>query len=134
MKVFVYWNLHKNLWSIKSLEGENKGKVVFRLPYVYLTNVTQKVSEKGRQRVLKTKQKNVHAGIIRDFKGSLFFGDFYNERKEELIKSKFIHQITYNPYIFDKFVLKEDTNKSFRHAKSCCMFSDRSVYLSEIHY
>lgn len=62
MKVFVYWNLHKNLWSVKSLEGFHKGKVIARLSSVNLKNCIFKVSEAGRQRVLQTK--NVHAGVV----------------------------------------------------------------------
>lgn len=133
MKVFVYWNLHKNLWSVKALEGNNRGRVIARLPYVYLTNVTQKVSEKGRQRVIKTKQKNVHAGIVGNFDQKCIVLLTEN-KKEKLICLLDLVQITYNPYLYEKFVLKEDTNKSWNSAKSVCMFPDRTVYLSEIHY
>lgn len=29
MKVFVYWNLHKRLFSVKALEGTNKQITLF---------------------------------------------------------------------------------------------------------
>ena len=63
MKVFVYWNLHKNLWSVKALDGEHKGRVILRSTFVTLENPVPKVSEVGRQRVLREQRKNVHAGI-----------------------------------------------------------------------
>lgn len=64
MRVFVYWNLHKNLWSVKALEGPDKGRVIAREPYVALLHASPKVSEAGRQRVLREGRKNVHAGIV----------------------------------------------------------------------
>lgn len=66
MKVFVYFNLHTKKWSIKALEGMYKGKVVAHATSVALSSVTMKVSEAGRQRVLKEKRKNVHAGLVGD--------------------------------------------------------------------
>lgn len=64
MRVFCYYNLHKSCFSIKALSGPNKGRVVKHLDLVYLKDVIFKVSEAGRQRVLATKRKNVHAGVI----------------------------------------------------------------------
>ena len=64
MRVFVYYNLHKKCWSIRALEGENKGRVIAHRHEVCLENVTFKVSEAGRQRVLREGRKNVHAGCV----------------------------------------------------------------------
>ena len=64
MKVFVYFNLHRKCYSIKSLSGVNKGRVVAHAEKVLLRDATFKVSEAGRQRVLRTKRKNVHAGVV----------------------------------------------------------------------
>ena len=66
MRVFVYWNLHKKLWSIKALEGPDKGRVIARSSSVILTDAHGQVSEAGRQRVLREDRKNVHAGIVGD--------------------------------------------------------------------
>lgn len=67
MKVFVYFNLHKHCFSVKALEGERKGKVVAHLDAVNLKDVTFKVSKAGRERVLREKRKNVHAGVVGSF-------------------------------------------------------------------
>lgn len=64
MKVFVYFNLHRKCWSIKALEGVSKGRVIGHADYVDLAHVQWKVSEAGRQRVLREKKKNVHAGAV----------------------------------------------------------------------
>lgn len=57
-KVFVYRNLHKNMFSVRS-----KGKVIAHTRHLLLKDVRYCVGQKGRERVLRTKQKNVHAGV-----------------------------------------------------------------------
>lgn len=64
MKVFVYWNLHKKCFSVKALSGPDKGKVVQHVETLRLTYCTFKVSEAGRQRVLRERKKYVHAGVV----------------------------------------------------------------------
>ena len=58
MKVDVYYNLHKDTFSIK-----HKGKVIKHTDLVVLKDSKFVVSEKGRQRVLRDKRKNVHAVV-----------------------------------------------------------------------
>lgn len=94
MKVQVYFNLHRKVWSIKALEGENKNKVIGYAEKVILSDVKPKVSEAGRQRVLKEKKKNVHAGLI----GNLVYTDI------DLMFRKGTKEITYNPYCYNTFV------------------------------
>lgn len=57
--VFVYYNLHKHLWSVKDAKS---GLVIGHCDRVTLKDVEYKVSEAGRLRVLSSGQKNVHAG------------------------------------------------------------------------
>ncbi len=64
MKVFVYYNLHKHCWSLKALEGKDKGRVVAHADDVMVYLAKCKVSEAGRQRVLNEQRKNVHAGVV----------------------------------------------------------------------
>lgn len=91
MKVFVYFNLHRKCFSIKALEGASKGLVIKHAYFVALNNVTFKVSESGRQRVLKEKRKNVHAGVV----GTLV----------DSLDSVGSERVTYNPYKGNTFVL-----------------------------
>jgi hypothetical protein len=90
MKVFVYFNLHRKCFSIKALEGANKGRVIDHAHSVALSNVTFKVSEAGRQRVLREQRKNVHAGVIGTLSG------------DDMVRC---NQVTYNPYKGSNFVL-----------------------------
>jgi hypothetical protein len=66
MKCFIYRNLHKpsHTYSLKALEGEHKGRVIGYAQCLLVDQATFVVSEAGRQRVVKTGRKNVHAGIV----------------------------------------------------------------------
>jgi hypothetical protein len=57
-KVQVYWNSHRKEYSIRDKETR---RVVGHAELVHLHDVTLKVSEAGRQRVLKYGVKNMHA-------------------------------------------------------------------------
>lgn len=93
MKVKVYYNLHKHCFSIVSLEkGENYGRVVAHRQVITLSDVTFKVSEAGRQRVLRENRKNVHAYVIGQLVENI-----------ELPQGNTV-AITYNPYKFNSFV------------------------------
>lgn len=63
MRVRVYYNLNRAVWSIKAMEGEFKGKVIGYADSVVLSDAHTVVSEAGRQRVLRERRKNVHAYI-----------------------------------------------------------------------
>lgn len=99
MKVKVYWNLHKKCYSV-----QHKGKVIDHLDRVVLENVEFKVSEAGRQRVLKQKRKNVHAFVV----GSLV-------DHKPLYEPHYVKTVKYNPYKYSSFVTVKDSepvNKS----------------------
>ena len=98
MKVFVYFNLHRKCFSIKALEGANKGRVVAHSDKVLLSDCVFKVSEAGRQRVLRERKKNVHAGVVGQWIGSL---------DDELTIERIVYNgrpVTYNPYKYSTFV------------------------------
>ena len=95
MKVFVYFNLHKKVFSIKGLEGPCKGRVIAHRRELMLYDAIFKVSEAGRQRVLKECRKNVHAGVV---------GNWIND----VISVDNRVQVTYNPYKYKTFVFKHN--------------------------
>lgn len=88
--VFVYWNLHKALWSVKS---RTNGRVVAHESTLSLADAVLKVSKKGRERVISERRKNVHAGVVGKVRAALT-GD---SRKD-------LQRIRYNPYEVDSFV------------------------------
>jgi hypothetical protein len=62
MKVFIYRNLNRK-GRVFSIRDESTRRVCDRAETVVVEDVTLKVSEAGRNRVLLEKRKNVHAGI-----------------------------------------------------------------------
>lgn len=58
--VQVYRNLHKDCWSVRDKKTR---RVIAHCDSVILKDAKFKVSEKGRQRVIKEKRKNVHAFV-----------------------------------------------------------------------
>lgn len=63
-RVFAYRNLHRECWSLKALDGPFRGKVIAHADAIGLHTAAFMVNETGRQRVIKNRRKNVHAGII----------------------------------------------------------------------
>ena len=91
MKVQVYWNVRKKVWSVR-----HKGKVISHESSITLDNCKFTVQPRGRERVLQEKVKNVHAWVEGEWKPS---GDGF-----ELHGKK---AVTYNPYKHDTFVLRD---------------------------
>lgn len=83
--VQVYRNLHKKCYSIR----QNR-LVVAYADELILAGATLKVSEKGRQRVLKEKRKNVHAYV----EGYIM----------PTIREYTFNKLYYNPYHTDSFI------------------------------
>jgi len=119
MKVFVYFNLHKKCFSIKALEGNNKGRVIAHSNDVVIYNPTFKVSEAGRQRVLREKKKNVHAGVV-----GLWNDDEYNAARTVEMSALLGRAVTYNPYRFDSFVYKATETPINDHPRVAALHSD----------
>lgn len=108
-EVFVYFNLHKKVFSVKDVKT---GLVVAHTPFIQLAECEFKVSEAGRQRVLSSGHKNVHAGI----KGK--YAPHYLELDW--------NQATYNPKKYRHFV---DCTTKVELSKADFVFlSDKKVY------
>jgi len=93
MKVRVYWNLHKKVWSIQSCKT---GLVIDHSDIVHLSDVKFVVRKAGQQRVRKEGKKNVHAfavGNLCSAKNFPMFGWY---------------KVTYNPYKHETFVRKDN--------------------------
>lgn len=94
IKVKVYFNLHKKCFSV-----QRNGIVIAHTNFVALKNVDFKVSEAGRQRVLRNKKKSVHAFVV---------GELLDVGVDSGI------EVTYNPYKYDSFVRKSDESNISR--------------------
>lgn len=125
MKVFVYWNLHKGLWSVKDIEpgSDTYGKVIDHMPTILLRDVVGKVSEAGRQRVLREGRKNVHAGIVGVWEGNV------NGAHIAKVLIDCGDAITYNPRKYTSFVHTVDESP-FEGSPYAVFCRDRSVYVA----
>ncbi len=105
MKVRVYFNLHKRRFSV--LVKKARGwRIMMHTDYINLVNADFKVSEAGRQRVIREKRKNVHA-----------FVEGFMASKADLSSTLQMHAIygmpvvmdavSYNPYKAETFMQGE---------------------------
>jgi hypothetical protein len=117
MRVYVYFNLHKKLWSVRALDGAQRGRVIAHAHDLRLADCSFRVSEAGRQRVIRERCKNVHAGVVGTLlEASLPQGTMCEQR------------ITYDPYRFATFVDAE-TLAPIAHARFV-VFSKRAVHVA----
>ena len=104
-RVDVYKNLRLDTFSIRDMTpgSANYSKVIAHQDYALLINASFHVGEKGRQRVLKTGQKNVHA-FVRGYY-------VYPPWDSENLDVDKMAQVTYNPYQHESFVWKDSGEK-----------------------
>lgn len=100
-RVFVYFNLHRKVWSIKALSGPDAGRVIGHATTIALRACTFKVSAAGRARVIAEGRKNVHAGVVGEL---LAVGNGTGPLSPAFLDSCGMLPVTYNPYRFDSFV------------------------------
>lgn len=118
MKNRIYYNLHKKCLSVQTKVGSS-WRVTDHVSIIYLKNVKFKVSEKGRQRVIHEKRKNVHAFI----EGELYLCGYK--------KLQIISQITYNPYEYETFV-NIKTKKPVYSADLVCIVGKKVYIIEEV--
>jgi len=76
-----------------------------------LESVSFKVSEAGRQRVIRERSKNVHAGLVGELTKCSPIGELANDELAALRQSAVSAQapvVTYDPYKYATFVLLPD--------------------------
>ena len=127
MQVSIYRNLHNGLISIKS---DSSGLVLGHAKSVDIVGADFVVNEAGRQRVLKEKQKNVHAYV----KGLLLNTIGFKPYKGRSLGPAYgaldtIHKVTvvsYNPYKAPHFVIKGTSDKVTK-ASLCTVSHDGTI-------
>jgi hypothetical protein len=98
-RAFVYWNLHKHVYSCKNTRT---GRVEAHARVVHVTDADLVVRPAGRARVLREKCKNVHAGV----RGQCWAWTSSTFAREEFLRGGV--RLTYNPYKYDSFVRASD--------------------------
>lgn len=91
-RYYIYRNLRTKGFSVR-----HRGKVIAHLNEpAYVSNVDFKVNESSRQRVIREKQKNVHAFIICE-----------NFCMVPQVTVDEINKVTYNPYTDSTFMCND---------------------------
>ena len=115
MKYRIYFNLHKKCFSIQHyIKGKGYRLLCHQDNFIAI-KPTFKVYVNGRNKVLKEKQKNVHAYILTD--NIILLDNIYLCNFNELL---------YNPYRFDYFFDKDtedkigSLDKIYFSEKKCC--------------
>lgn len=111
-KVFVYYNLHKHVWSVKALSGPSSGRVIMHCSEIRLRDVVFRVSKAGRNRVLQEQRKNVHAGAVG-----------YIECEDH----SYTDCVSYNPYKADYFYSKTTGEPVYKSPH--VLLKDRKVWI-----
>lgn len=120
MKLLAYRNLHNGLISLKD---PKQGVVVAHTEVAVFKNAEFRVGEKGRQRVIQTKQKNVHAFVSGELVAGTGAKFFKNRETPEMVDAFYssasllkeldcideFEVISYNPYRFGSFYRKSDS-------------------------
>ena len=92
-RLYVYWNLHKQTWSVRQ-----SGKIVGHTNLIFLSDCRFLVGKAGQARVRREGKKNVHAGVS----GYLAMNaEFHNAAYHNADRDCFV---MYNPYKHDTFV------------------------------
>jgi len=106
-QVEIYKNLHNGLFSVRQ-----NGLVVAHVESFWLADVIFRVSEKGRQKVIRERKKYVHAFVI----GKLLE---INCTDNDIITSNLHTRVRYNPYTLSSFVIGINDAPIYRASRIC---------------
>ena len=106
MRVHVYWNFNRRVWSVRSAEGPTRGRVVAYCETVALRDCTMVVQPAGVKKARETGVKNVHA----------YIRGFWVGQSE--IDDALASPITYNPFREAQFIWRE-TREVIERAAAC---------------
>ena len=118
----VYRNLHKNVFSLQAVvPSKGQPRVVAHGLNFIGADVDFRISEAGRARALKMKQRNVHAWAVPSYISHFDAGD---------VEYEILHPITYNPWEHGYFYNPEngDAVTHCEHvlfADDCALFAIR---------
>ena len=112
MRVEVYFNLHKHLFSVRSARS---GRVILHTDKVHLRNPQFVVREGGRQRVLRERKKNVHAFVRGD-------ATYFSNKDCPTLDT-----IGYNPFKYDSFVKMPDETPVHNAQRAYMQVSDGGI-------
>jgi len=113
MEIKVYYNRHKRCLSIQE-KVDGAWRVVRHAEQCIVKNAKFKVSEAGRQRVLKEQRKNVHAVILGENLGQIAYSSVPKA------------SVSYNPYKAKTFV--DEHNNPIHEAEIVVIRGNKNGY------
>lgn len=120
----VYYNLHLKTYSVLGWDADKNGwRLKEYADNLVLLDVEFKVSESGRQRVIKEKRKNVHAFAI-----AKHVYPIPSHRVTALMDKRTYRSATYNPYLYDSFVDVE-TKQRIKNSRSAVLHNKKISYI-----
>lgn len=126
MRVEVYFNLHKKLFSVRNCKT---GKVFAHSTHVTVRDPKFVVRQSGRNRVLEERKKNVHAFV----RGEL--EDIYCHGLDDIAKCVSQgEEVTYNPYKYETFVYRDCESSIHEAAMACLSKNDKGVKIKVTPY
>ena len=129
MRVEVYFNLHKHLFSVRSARS---GRVILHTDKVHIDNPEFVVRQGGRQRVLEERKKNVHAFV----RGNItHFSDYMCVEQDDgtveyVKKCPTLDNVMYNPYKYDSFVKLIDETPVRKAKRAYLSLEPTNIYLN----
>lgn len=133
--VEVYRNLHNGKLSVRDSKTK---RVLAHCDEVTLAGVAFKVSQAGRERVLREKRKNVHAfvcGKLLEYKGAVPYkgrsiADSVWQWADGIKRRAIIgtRKVVYNPYKYRSFVTTDTYYDAIRVAVACHV-SSKGIHL-----
>lgn len=135
--VRCYYNLHKKVWSVQDYSTR---RLLGHATKVNLVDVKFQVSEAGRQRVLKTGRKNVHAFVTGVLTGAEWTGrrpngplcewcaDRDDYKRQQAVKA-IGDRVTYNPRLRGNFYHAESGCGVKSHYDWATLTDDRQVWV-----
>ena len=126
MEVFVYRNLKNGKWSVRCTQTN---RVICHAKEVQLANCSFVVNEAGRQRVLETQEKNVHAGVVGVLEAFVAF-EPASDFDAYLLFELGCREVTYNPYKYTSFV-DAQTEEAVATSGLVQLMSDKRVLYSK---
>ena len=135
--VEVYRNLHNGKLSVRDRKTK---RVVAHVDNITLAGVCFRVSQAGRERVLREGRKNVHAfvsGKVVGFEGATPYkgrdlDEYIWEGGRKLLLSGDGRIATYNPYKYDCFVIPQEGYRRIQ-TTGMCHIDTKGVHLGETH-
>ena len=119
-KVMVYYNLHKHTFSVRS-----NNRVVVHADYVKLVDVEFRVRQGGREKVLTDKMKNVHSFVIG------YLVDYCSYPCKDIPREPNNNIVTYNPYKYDSFVMKDTEEPIYRASVVKMINSKNKIFITK---